>query len=223
MSSYLTAEEIVEADSNIGSMESNVLGRQRLREGMRQARTVVDLGSGFGKLAKELMSDGKIVYGVDNDRYMIRYARRKATNGHFFAMQADVHHIPLGNNTVDGVVCLENFNEFDDPHQVMRETYRILKPGGYFAIMGMEYSQLEVFVHHQSIEMIRKKLNVQESEIEEVWQSMRPEILRCMRRATRFRGSQAVLRAMCEHQGFEIEIASFFYYDALCYVLARKP
>lgn len=43
----------------------------------------------------------------------------------------DVHELPLGDNTQDAVICIAVLEHVENPHQAMKEIYRVLKPGGY--------------------------------------------------------------------------------------------
>lgn len=46
------------------------------------------------------------------------------------AMRADAHAIPLASNSVGCVICVSVLEYLAEPHRVIREVHRVLKPGG---------------------------------------------------------------------------------------------
>lgn len=49
-------------------------------------------------------------------------------------LTADVLHTPLKNNSADTVLCTQVLEHVQDPQQLFRESYRILKKGGYLIL-----------------------------------------------------------------------------------------
>src|SRR5574341_1195700 len=102
--------------------------------------TVLDLGSGGGidvlLSARRVGPAGK-VYGIDMTGEMLELARenqRKAgvTNVEF--LRGDIEHIPLPDATVDVIISNCVINLAADKRQVLSEAFRVLKPGGRFAV-----------------------------------------------------------------------------------------
>jgi arsenite methyltransferase len=107
---------------------------------LKPGETVLDLGSGGGidvlLSARRVGPTGK-AYGLDMTDEMLALARenqRKAgvTNVEF--VKGEIEAIPLPDNSVDVIISNCVINLSADKDRVLAEAFRVLKPGGRFAV-----------------------------------------------------------------------------------------
>jgi arsenite methyltransferase len=101
---------------------------------------VLDLGSGGGidvlLSAKRVGPTGK-VYGLDMTNQMLALAnenKRKAGAHNVEFLKGEIEHIPLPDNSVDVIISNCAINLSANKSQVLNEAFRVLKPGGRFAV-----------------------------------------------------------------------------------------
>src|SRR4029079_4443313 len=107
---------------------------------LQEGEVVLDLGSGGGidvlLSAKRVGASGK-AYGLDMTDEMLALAlenkeKAGATNVEF--LKGHIESIPLPSNTVDVIISNCSINLSGDKRKVLAEAFRVLKPGGRFAV-----------------------------------------------------------------------------------------
>src|ERR1041385_2840382 len=126
---------------------------------LRPGETVLDLGSGGGidvlLSARRVGPTGK-AYGLDMTDEMLELARKNQsdaglTNVEF--LKGEIEAIPLPDASVDVIISNCVINLSGDKDRVLAEAFRVLKPGGRFAVS-------DVVVHGPVPEAIRKSLEL---------------------------------------------------------------
>jgi SAM-dependent methyltransferase len=107
---------------------------------LKAGETVLDLGSGGGidvlLSARRVGPTGK-AYGLDMTDEMLALARKNqaaagVANVEF--LKGEIEHIPLPDNSVDVIISNCVINLSADKDRVLAEAFRVLKPGGRFAV-----------------------------------------------------------------------------------------
>ena len=107
---------------------------------LKAGETVLDLGSGGGidvlLSARRVGPTGK-VYGLDMTDEMLAVAEENKTQSglqNVEFLKGEIEHIPLPDGSVDVVISNCVINLSGDKDRAIKEAFRVLKPGGRFAV-----------------------------------------------------------------------------------------
>lgn len=137
-SMYLKTDSDVVEDQGITSYEVELFTGFL---GLTPEQVILDLACGQGRHALSLARMGfRDVHGLDRSHYLINKARQATQNEGLKVKfkEGDARKLPYATDTFDAVMILGNsfgyFENMEDDLKVMKEVFRVLKPGGKFLL-----------------------------------------------------------------------------------------
>jgi ubiquinone/menaquinone biosynthesis C-methylase UbiE len=128
------------------------------------ANVLLDLGAGTGIFAKEFskkLNSGKI-YACDTNKVMVDWMQQNLVEKNIIPILSTENSIDFENESIDCVYMIAVYHELDEPLELLKEAYRLIKQGGKIAIIDwkkekMEYGPKSIEIR-ASVEEIEKAL-----------------------------------------------------------------
>ena len=132
--------------------ESNVEQTMLTMVGSAPVDTLVDLGTGTGRVIELFAGQAKRLLGIDRSRDMLSIARNQLEKKNIRRSElrlADIYAVPLADGTADVVTIHQVLHFLDEPLKALLEARRILKSGGKLLIVDFAPHDLEdLRTHH---------------------------------------------------------------------------
>lgn len=90
---------------------------------------VLDVGVSTGLIAREVARHSQWMVGLDIDLPALRFAA-SLEDSPLHLVVADGLHVPFSDSAFDVVICAHIYEHVPDPHRLMAEIHRVLRPGG---------------------------------------------------------------------------------------------
>lgn len=159
-SMYLKTDADVVEDSKITAYELDLF--TQILDLPTEA-TILDLACGQGRHTLELARRGyKNVFGLDRSHFLINKAKQINLNENLTASfkEGDARKLPYPTDSFDAVMILGNsfgyFESINDDIKILKEVFRVLKPGGKFLIDVADGGYLKDNFNPRSWEWIDK-------------------------------------------------------------------
>jgi len=92
--------------------------------------TLMDIGSSTGIMTHLLSKEFKHTIGIDIDEKAVAYSKTNYENNNLKFLLQDSMSVEFADNSFDVINCSHIYEHVPDSEQLMKEIYRLLKPGG---------------------------------------------------------------------------------------------
>jgi len=136
---FARLQEELAATTDMVVQRQAILNQLNLRPGEQ----AIDVGSGNGALVRdmlEIVGDRGHACGVDNSEIMIALAKKICPGATF--LKGEASKLPIEDSSYDALATSQLLCFVDDVPDVLREFYRILKPGGRMLILDTDWGSL---------------------------------------------------------------------------------
>lgn len=113
--------------------------------GVQNFGTLVDLGTGTGRVLELFSKQAQNIQGIDSSRDMLAIARSSLEKQGLRPelRQSDIYALPLADGTADVVTIHQVLHFLDEPQKALLEAQRILKPDGKLLVVDFAPHELE--------------------------------------------------------------------------------
>ena len=128
--------------------KANIEAMLREMAGQGPIKSMVDLGTGTGRMLEVFADMIERGSGIDNNSHMLKVARHKLAESqfsHISVRQGDLHATPLEACMADLVTLHQVLHYLDDPLEAIMEAARLLLPHGKILIADFAAHQYEAF------------------------------------------------------------------------------
>jgi ubiquinone/menaquinone biosynthesis C-methylase UbiE len=108
--------------------------------------TLLDIGTGTGRMLQLLAPRAETAIGIDSSAAMLAAARptfEQPTLRHVQLRHGDMYRLPIADASIDRVIIHQVLHFADDPERVAREIARVLRPGGRALVVDFAPHALE--------------------------------------------------------------------------------
>lgn len=117
---------------------------------------ILDVGTGTGVMLGILERYGRVT-GVDNSDIAIKFCQER---GYHNVVNSSAENLPFENSSFDLICAMDLLEHLDGDQKVLKEFYRILRPGGFLFVTVPAYMFL--WGGHDEINMHKRRYNINE-------------------------------------------------------------
>ncbi|MFN3551297.1 MAG: class I SAM-dependent methyltransferase [Endomicrobiia bacterium] len=101
---------------------------------------ILDVGCGTGKLMEELLQNGHLVYGIENEPTAIEFCKKRGIEKiQIFNLEENLN---IDNDSFDVITCLDVLEHIEKDENLIKEFKRIVKPSGILILTVPSYMWL---------------------------------------------------------------------------------